>query len=160
MLALTLDKARKTGQTLRPHAEGPSCNVVGSLPPRNGSSTSVPPIFPVTCDVQAMFILPDHQFLYGSRNTTMQLLAASLSSIGNLGLPVVDQTGLTGKFDYTLLFTPDSNVPHDTDENAPLDTGGTTFLEALKEQLGLKLTRTKAPVSVLVVEHIEPPSEN
>jgi uncharacterized protein (TIGR03435 family) len=160
VLALTLGKAGKTGPRLRPHAEGPSCNVLGSVPPRNGSSASVLPVFPVTCDVQAMFIMPDHQFLYGSRDTTMQLLATSLSPIGNLGLPVVDQTGLTGRFDYTLLFTPDSNVPPGSDGNTPLDTGGTTFLEALKEQLGLKLTRTKAPVSVLVVDHIELPSEN
>lgn len=160
VLALKLDKAGKTGPRLRPHAEGPPCNVVGSVPPRNGSSTSIPPVFPVACDVQAMFIMPDHQVLHGSRNTTMQLLAESLSPIGNLGLPVVDQTGLTGKFDYTLLFTPDSNVPPGSDGNTPPDTGGTTFLEALKEQLGLKLTRTKAPVSVLVVDHIELPSEN
>jgi len=44
---------------------------------------------------------------------------------------------------------------------APSDEfGGTPFVEALREQLGLKLVRTKAPVRTLVIDHVELPSEN
>jgi uncharacterized protein (TIGR03435 family) len=98
--------------------------------------------------------------LLGSRNTTMKLIADSLSSVDRLGRPVVDQTGLTGRFDFTLQWTPDSNGPAQSAADTPLDSPGTTFLEALKDQLGMKLKSTKAPMDVPVVDHVERPSEN
>jgi uncharacterized protein (TIGR03435 family) len=46
------------------------------------------------------------------------------------------------------------------DANAPSDPQGATFLEAVRDQLGLKLESTESPIQVLVVDHIERPSEN
>ena len=73
-----------------------------------------------------------------------------------LGRPVVDHTGLTGRYTFKLSWTPDSasapNVP-DADQGASVFT-------AIQEQLGLKLEATHAPVQVLVVDHIERPAEN
>jgi uncharacterized protein (TIGR03435 family) len=117
-------------------------------------------VFPRVCDAFIKIPVANHEMLLGSRNTTMKLIADSLSSVDRLGRPVVDQTGLTGRFDFTLQWTPDSNGPAQSAADTPLDSPGTTFLEALKDQLGMKLKSTKAPMDVPVVDHVERPSEN
>ena len=68
--------------------------------------------------------------------------------------PVVDKTGLSGKYDLSLEWTPD-NTPDDS----PL-AGVPSLFTALQEQLGLKLTSTHGPVKTLVIDHVEPPSPN
>jgi uncharacterized protein (TIGR03435 family) len=75
-----------------------------------------------------------------------------------LGRLVVDQTGLTGNYNFTLRWTPDEGPvpPSDAPENA----SAASIFTAVQEQLGLKLEHTKAPVQVLVVDHIEWPSAN
>jgi uncharacterized protein (TIGR03435 family) len=70
-----------------------------------------------------------------------------------VGRIVIDKTGLTGYYDITLKWTPDGSQT--SDPNAPPD-----LFTALEEQLGLKLVPTKAPVEVLVVDHVERPTEN
>jgi uncharacterized protein (TIGR03435 family) len=82
-----------------------------------------------------------------------------------LGRPVVDQTGLTGRYDFTLQVAPwelraladgegwIDNVP-------PSVSAGASLMTALQEQLGLKLKSQKAPIEVLVIDHVETPSEN
>jgi uncharacterized protein (TIGR03435 family) len=67
--------------------------------------------------------------------------------------PVVDQTSLSGRYDFTLLWTPD------TLRAAPTDTAPGLFT-AVQEQLGLKLEATRAPTDVFVIDHAERPSEN
>jgi uncharacterized protein (TIGR03435 family) len=69
-----------------------------------------------------------------------------------LGRTVVDKTGLSGNFDINLKWTPD-------DQQGQPDAGPTLFA-ALEEQLGLKLDAAKDPVSALVVDHVDKPSEN
>jgi uncharacterized protein (TIGR03435 family) len=78
-----------------------------------------------------------------------------------LGRPVVDRTGLTGNFDFTLKFAMERPGPDDrlngmaiTDFDAPF------LFEAIQEQLGLKLESGKGPVEVIVIDHIERPSGN
>jgi uncharacterized protein (TIGR03435 family) len=66
---------------------------------------------------------------------------------------VIDRTGLTGDYDFSLTW-----AKHDTSEDQA-DTGPSIFT-ALQEQLGLKLEPAKGPVKVLVVDHVEMPSEN
>jgi uncharacterized protein (TIGR03435 family) len=63
------------------------------------------------------------------------------------GRPVVDRTGLTGRFDFTLSWAPDNSK----DSSAP------SIFTAVQEQLGLKLESATGPVDVLVVEHAERP---
>ena len=96
-----------------------------------------------------------------ARNATMADFANVMQS-AVLDRPVVDQTGLAGRFDFTLLWTPDQSqfgglgvrVPAPTDDpNAPPG-----LFTAIQEQLGLKLDSTKAPVDVLVVDRVEKPS--
>jgi bla regulator protein BlaR1 len=67
------------------------------------------------------------------------------------GRTVVDKTGLTGNYDVVMDWVPGS---------AAAGTDGPSLFAALEEQLGLKLVATKGPVEVVVIDHIEMPSEN
>jgi uncharacterized protein (TIGR03435 family) len=88
---------------------------------------------------------------------------ASLFQTSVLDRPVVDQTGLTGRFDFTLNWTPDESqframgvrVPPPPD-NATLP----NLFTAIQEQIGLRLEATRAPADVLVVDKVDKPSEN
>jgi len=75
-----------------------------------------------------------------------------------LGRTVIDRTGLTGNYDFTLRWSPDNSATS-ASEGAQADTLPSIFT-AVQEQLGLKLESTKAPASVLVVDHLERPSQN
>jgi uncharacterized protein (TIGR03435 family) len=81
-----------------------------------------------------------------------------------LDRPVLDQTGISGRYDFTLIWTPDDSqfagmgakIPPPTESaNAPAN-----LYTAIQEQIGLKLEATKAPAEVMVVDHVEKPSEN
>ena len=74
--------------------------------------------------------------------------------------PVLDRTGLTGKFDFAIEFSPQPDVPSAPGANFQPDPIGPTFMEALKEQLGLKLEPLSGPFDVLVIDHVEEPSAN
>jgi bla regulator protein blaR1 len=82
-------------------------------------------------------------------SANLDLIAEQLAR--RTGRPVLDKTGLTGKYDLTLDWTTDDNT---TDSTAP------TIFTALQEQLGLRLDSQNAPVPVWIVEHAERPSEN
>lgn len=81
------------------------------------------------------------------------LTLVKLLSNQGLQYPISDETGLNGIYDFTLEWTP---------ENAPLPSDGpaVSLFAALQEQLGLKLEVKKKPVEMIVVDHIERPSEN
>jgi uncharacterized protein (TIGR03435 family) len=102
-----------------------------------------------------------------SENTPVKFLAHILSQ--QLGKSVVDRTGLTGSYDYTLQWTPDDasmpmkggegGGPPAHDESAP-PSGGPSLFTAVEEQLGLKIESTKGPVDVIVIDHLDLPSAN
>jgi bla regulator protein blaR1 len=73
---------------------------------------------------------------------------------------VVDQTGLTGRFDFLIEYAPEPNHPSPPNADAPADLQGPTFLDVLHEQLGLELEPTRAPLRILVIDKVERPSEN
>jgi uncharacterized protein (TIGR03435 family) len=80
-----------------------------------------------------------------------------------LGRTIVDKTGLTGKYDISIEWTPDEGqfAPKGPDTpNPSSDVTGPSIFTALQEQLGLKLESQKGPVDVLVIERAEKPSEN
>jgi uncharacterized protein (TIGR03435 family) len=87
---------------------------------------------------------------FNGQGLSMILIAEELSLI--TGRIVVDKTGLTDRYDLKLQWTPD-DAPA-TDNSAP------SLFTAIQEQLGLKLEPAKEPVSVLVIDHIEPPTPN
>ena len=87
-----------------------------------------------------------------------------------LGRTVVDKTGLTGKYDFTLKWTPDESqgAMFKGTEGGQPGTGGPTTAESsgpsiftvIQEQLGLKLKSTRMLMDFLVIDHVERPSEN
>lgn len=84
----------------------------------------------------------------GRAGVSMPWFAAYLSGVPAVGLPVVDRTGLPGIYAFELNFS------------VREDDGRPTIWTALQEQLGLKLESIKAPIEVLVVDHIERPTAN
>ena len=73
---------------------------------------------------------------------------------------VLDKTGLNGKFDVNLQWTPDVATAPLNDREAAPGSDGPSLSTALSEQLGLRLEATKAPVPILLVDHIERPTAN
>jgi uncharacterized protein (TIGR03435 family) len=99
-------------------------------------------------------------------NKTMADFAFWMTSIV-MDRPVIDRTGLTERFNFTLDWTPDDSqftafllpgapIPHPADDpNAPPG-----LYTAIREQLGLKLESVKAPVGVIVIDQVKRPSES
>ena len=84
--------------------------------------------------------------------TGMLLASLAYTFSSQLQRIVLDKTGLTGKYDIALKWSPDDAPPSD---GAP-----PPFFTALQEQLGLKLVPSKASIQTFVVDHVEMPSEN
>jgi uncharacterized protein (TIGR03435 family) len=77
--------------------------------------------------------------------------------------PVVDKTGLTGEFDFTLRWTPDETQFNGMGFRVPVPEGTAALpglFTAIQEQLGLKLEPQKTQAQALVIDHVERPSEN
>jgi uncharacterized protein (TIGR03435 family) len=95
-----------------------------------------------------------------ANNATMKDFTGLLQEVV-LDKPVVDQTGLKGRYDFNLKWAPDDSqfgghVPPPSDAaDAP-----PSLFVAVQEQIGLKIESTKAMVDVMVVDHVEKPSAN
>jgi uncharacterized protein (TIGR03435 family) len=103
--------------------------------------------------------------------STIRATAAPITVISNAlecapdvdGREVVDRTGLTGTYDFSLSWTPLQAAAASADGNGnllPADAGGASLFAAIVEQLGLKLVPAKRSAQVLVIDHIEQPSPN
>ena len=95
-------------------------------------------------------------------NATLADLAGVLQGVV-LDRPVVDRTGLAGRYDFTLTWTPDESqfTGFGPRPRTPVDPNGPPGLfTAIQEQLGIRLDSTRAPVESLVIDRIERPTEN
>jgi uncharacterized protein (TIGR03435 family) len=94
----------------------------------------------------------------------MDVLAGTISEAlaGPLafGRPIIDKTGLTGRFDFMLEWAHERRTTAGSDSPVASDPIGPTPLEALRDQLGLKLESAKASIPILVIDKVERPSEN
>ncbi len=81
------------------------------------------------------------------------------SVLGSQERPVVDRTGLDGRFDIVVEWAAAPSSPYPPFGVEP-DPAGPTFTDALREELGLKLEPIKGPLQVLVIDHVEQPSDN
>ena len=120
--------------------------------------------------------LPGLGFRPGTGGLTLMAMNATMSDFTGflqilvLDRPVVDQTGLTGKFDFQCTFTPDDSLfnghppmppQQQTDSNnANPAPPAPSLYDAFQQQLGLRLSAEKTPVDVIVIDHVEKPSEN
>lgn len=94
---------------------------------------------------------------------TMDVLTNVLSNQPETaGRLVLDKTGLTGNYDWTLKWTPErsESTLSGGSGSAPAEEAGPSFFTAIQEQLGLKLESQKGPVPVVVIGHIELPDAN
>jgi len=136
----------------------------GGLPPPDGRGGPPPPGTPFSLGERPVC---------GDQMGFGRLLAGGMP-IGRLagqvlsqltGRVVIDRTGLTGTYDVDLKWTPTPDQlppgpPPPGVEPPPIDPNGPSLFAALQEQLGLKLEAERGPVEVLVIERLEPPSEN
>jgi uncharacterized protein (TIGR03435 family) len=83
-------------------------------------------------------------------DVSMGEFAQMLTQLRGIDFPVIDRTAITGTYDIALKSAP--AVTREGDSRA--------LLGLIQEQLGLKLTATKAPVEVLVIDHVEKPTGN
>jgi uncharacterized protein (TIGR03435 family) len=100
----------------------------------------------------------DHIML-PARNATMGQFAALLQR-AILDRPVVDNTGLTTRYDFDLEWTPDESQFGGTLPPGPPDTPQPGLFAALQQQLGLKMEATRGPIETLVIDRLDRPSEN
>lgn len=154
LLAFALAHSGKTGPQLQSHPEGAACPTEAAP----GSSGLVDGK-PALCN--GIFPLPPTapgRLRFGGRNVTIAFIADSFSSA--LSRPMIDRTGLSGKFDFTLEFVTERNGAVPQRAETPTDDRGPTFEEALREQLGIKVQSTKGPIKILQVDQIQRPSPN
>jgi uncharacterized protein (TIGR03435 family) len=100
----------------------------------------------------------------------LQVAGQPMSTFANqlaqqLGRPVRDETGLTGSYDFTLTFMPETGgragvPPIGAPDLPPIDPNAPSLPTALQEQLGLKLETTKGPIEMIVIDSIDQPTEN
>ncbi len=89
---------------------------------------------------------------------TMAMLADIVTR--NLGRPVVDKTGLKGRYDFNVEWAPDPAALGSTPAVPPPDMSGPSAFTAIQEQLGLRLEPARVAVEVLVIDHVERPDAN
>ena len=136
---LRLTRREKTGPQLRRHLSSGSCEPIacGAIGPVPGRAPGLGRIV--------------------ANSVTIDRLATYMQNpFTGIDRPVRDRTGLKGTWDVTIEWSVGSSDLATT----PSIDSGPTFLQALKEQLGLELQPTRGPVNVLVVDHIERPTDN
>lgn len=90
---------------------------------------------------------------------TMEVLSQFLSM--QVGRTAIDRTSISGAYDLTLTWVPDTNATQSSPDNPRVpDTSGPSIFAAVQEQLGLKLVSRRGPVPSIVIEHAERPTEN
>jgi uncharacterized protein (TIGR03435 family) len=164
---LELSRPGRTGPQLRAHQTDETC--VSSIEPQFTTPSAPQPAL----RSPSIFQLPtlpcgsigfitigggDRARIVGNGEPMDRIAEALTSPPTGIDRHIRDRTGLSGTFDVSLEWS----VVSDTVQ-APItlqDDMPPRFLEALKTQLGLRLRSTKGPVDILVVDHIERPSEN
>lgn len=151
----------KGGSKLKPYVEDPN-------PPQPDPSKMIPMDKNgniILRPGQTMFTTSagsDHRKVMGSKQTVGGTSGLVTMLGAQLGRPVIDKTGLTGFYDYTLDYRPqETNVTHLGPVPPPSDSDAPDLITAVEEQLGLKLEAKKGPVEIIVVDSGDKtPAEN
>jgi len=157
VFGLALVKAGATGPNLQAHPAADVCAAGAVAEDKPAASThsavgELPPLCGVIAHVPATV---NPRSTFGGRGVPLSLLANSLPTMTGMAVmprPVIDQTGLAGLYDF--------NVSWGLSTDAESGDMAASFRGALKSQLGLELKPARAPVDILVVDHVEHPSEN
>jgi uncharacterized protein (TIGR03435 family) len=154
---MVLAKPGKLGPNLKPHSDGPPCEGSSFETAKSEAEANV---FPRMCGAFAARDLPDGSVLVASRNTTMELIAGMTGPGFNVGRPVLDKTGLTGRYDFSLQYSVAATRAASSASADATVPSGTPFQQAFQEQLGLKLVPSKAVVRLPVIDAVQRPAEN
>ncbi|MGH9571961.1 MAG: TIGR03435 family protein [Candidatus Acidiferrales bacterium] len=153
IFALVLAKPGEVGPQLHLRSsDSPPCGAFTLSPSARSADGS-----PMACDVFLSLVDTGH-IKTSARNVTLQMIAGAfpLAGMPALDRPVVDESGLTGNYDFSIDCARESTTAPDAKSAEP----GPTFLEALQDQLGLKLVSKTGEVNTLVIDHIEQPTPN
>lgn len=167
--ALVAIKPGKLGPQLHADAANTSCSAASA--PQSLKNDGSPEALALQ-DLQQFpcgrvaggFLLPgDHvQVWSGGRNISMDAITNAVGGMEYMDHPVVNRTGLAGNFDYTVEWDSRTDTEDFSASTArgPVEPVGNSLLEAMRDQLGLKLDLQKGPVDIIVIDHIEEPSSN
>jgi uncharacterized protein (TIGR03435 family) len=161
VFALLVDQPGRLGPLLQKHPEGAPCPTTSAVPspPPTAPPQAVDNRFPASCGGELPMVpSAPGRVRGGARNVSMELIAGSLADGGGVDRPIVDRTGLSGKYDFAIEYSPEG--PSSVGANFRPDPTGPTFEQALKEQLGLKLESQTGPMDMLVIDFIGEPSPN
>jgi uncharacterized protein (TIGR03435 family) len=100
-----------------------------------------------------------HHILMPARNASMADFVSVLQR-AVVDRPVVDKTGLQGRYDFDLQWAPDETQFGGEVPVAPANAASPPFFTAIREQLGLRLVATRGQAEALVIDHAERPSAN
>jgi uncharacterized protein (TIGR03435 family) len=119
---------------------------------------------------QSGISLPGMRYLPGPEGLSLMMGNATLTDFTSflqmlvLDHPVLDQTGIKGRFDFKVTFTPDDSQFGGHAPKLPEQASATestpNLFDAIQQQLGLKLTAQKTAVDVVAIDHVEKPSPN
>ena len=112
---------------------------------------------PATDPSKLVSVVYPQRMVMPARNATMTEFA-SLLQRALLDRPVVDKTGLTGRYDFDLEWAPDETQFGGEVPAASSDAPSPPFFTAINQQLGLRLEATKGPVEALVIDSVDRPS--
>jgi uncharacterized protein (TIGR03435 family) len=129
---------------------GPKLRTSPSPPDESPNLTST--VYPAASGGIDRVLLP-------ARNVTMAQFAAILQR-AILDRPVVDDTGLTSRYDFDLEWTPDESQFGGQLPPGPPDSGKPGFFTALQQQIGLRIEATRGPIEAVVIDRVERPSDN
>jgi len=166
--ALVLSREGKLGPQLKPD-DGTCSTTAGDIQTMNASPelpapAASRPLASGTASIPCggLMLAPPSapgRMRIAGRKVTLAFLAEMASApVTGLDRPVLDHTGLTGTYDFSFEFSPGLNGP--APPGFTPDETGLTFTEAIRDQLGLKLEAQTGPMDVLVIDHVEQPTEN
>jgi uncharacterized protein (TIGR03435 family) len=166
VLSLVLAKAGRTGPQLHANSEKDSCSGASNPPPgaapNAGTSSSTLGLTVSAIPCGSAGPVPANASgrgrLAGRHVTIGRIAALLMNPFTGVDRPVLDRTALTGTFDFSLEWSLASDQPEPPVSR--LEDTGPTFLQALQDQLGLKLKTAKSLVDVLVIDHVEHPTRN
>ena len=156
--AVMLDHPGKPGPGLKPHPADETC----AERPDNYTGMPRDKTHPLICGVDAW--QEDGQMHFRLVNVTMAQVASMLSGLGSFQgdtgqRPIVDASGLSGRFDVNLVFAM-PQVKQAMPDSQPPQPEGPSAIQAMGAQLGLKLVKEDVPVDTFAIDHIEMPTAN
>lgn len=154
--------AEKSGLRIQPLPEG-GCTPLDLNHPPPLLKPGDPP--PNVCGVMLLRPAGKGEMAIEVRGSTMTQFAQRLSQF--LDRTVIDKTGIPGVFNFHVQFMPDRNMPaqralvgDDPGKAIPPDLLGPDLFAALQEQIGVRLSSDKGPVSFLIIDSVEKPTPN